>query len=44
MVDFEAVQQAAPAGAGETVGVRGADIVLLPTPTPSGVFRPGAGQ
>ena len=32
VVNFEAVQQAPPAGAGETVGVRGAEIVALPTP------------
>ena len=44
LVNFEAVQQAPPLGAGETVGVRGADIVLLPTPTPRGIFRPGASQ
>ena len=44
VVNFEAVQQAPPAGAGETVGVRGADVVLLPTPTPRGIFRTGAGQ
>jgi outer membrane protein len=45
VVKFEAVQQApaAPDG-GETVAVRGADIVLLPTPTPRGIFRAGAGQ
>ena len=29
----------AAAGAGEPVGVRGADVVLLPTPTPRGLFR-----
>jgi outer membrane protein len=44
IVNFEAVQQAAPSGAADTVGVRGADIILLPTPTPSGIFRAGAGQ
>ena len=43
LVNFEAVQQAPPLTAGDTVGVRGANIVLLPTPSPRGVFRPGAG-
>jgi hypothetical protein len=31
LVSFEAVQQAPPLGAGETVGIQGADIVRLPT-------------
>jgi outer membrane protein TolC len=44
VVTFEAVQQAPPPGSGGTIGVRGADIVLLPTPTPRGLFRAGAGQ
>ncbi len=44
IVHFEAVQQAPAAGAGGTVGVRGADIILLSTPTPNGIFRAGAGQ
>jgi hypothetical protein len=43
LVTFEAVQQAPPLTAGDTVGVRGATVVLLPTPAPRGVFRPGAG-
>ena len=43
LVNFEAVQQAPPLAAGDTVAVQGANIVLLPTPTPRGVFRPGAG-
>ena len=43
LVNFEAVQQAPPLAAGDTLGVRGADIVVFPTPTPRGVFRPGAG-
>ncbi len=42
LVNFEAVQQAAPLSAGDTVGVRGANVVLLPTPAPRGIFRPGA--
>jgi len=45
IVDFEAVQQAPRAGSGGgTISVRGADIVLLPAPTPRGIFRAGAGQ
>jgi len=43
IVDLEAVQSTSPNG-GESVGVRGADIVLLPTPSPRGLFRPNAGQ
>ena len=38
LVTFEAVQQA-PAGA--TLAVRGANIVLVPTASPRGLFRPG---
>ena len=44
LVNFEAVQQAPPLGAGETVGLQGANIVLLPTSAPRGIFRPGAAQ
>jgi outer membrane protein TolC len=43
VVNFEAVQLAPPLTTGDTVGVRGANVVLLPTATPRGVFRPGAG-
>ena len=43
LINFEAVQQAPPVVAGGTVGLNGANIVLLPTPTPRGIFRPGAG-
>jgi outer membrane protein len=43
LVNFEAVQQAPPLTSGDTIGVRGANIVLLPPSTPRGVFRPGAG-
>jgi outer membrane protein len=43
LVNFEAVQQAPPLTAGDTIGVRGASIVLLPPSTPRGAFRPGAG-
>jgi hypothetical protein len=42
LVNFEAVQQAPPLAAGDTVTVRGGNVVLLPTPTPRGIFRPGA--
>jgi outer membrane protein len=43
LVNFEAVQQAPPFTAGDVVGVRGANIVPVPTPAPRGIFRPGAG-
>jgi outer membrane protein len=43
LINFEAVQQAPPLAAGETVGLKGANIVLVPTPSPRGIFRPGAG-
>jgi outer membrane protein TolC len=43
LVYFEAVQQAPPPGAGESVGLRGADVVLLPAPAPRGLFRPASG-
>jgi outer membrane protein len=43
IVNFEAVQQAPPLSAGDTIGVRGAAIVQLPMPDPRGIFRPGAG-
>jgi outer membrane protein TolC len=39
LVTFEAAQQAAPLEAGETVGVQGASVVTVPTPTPRGIFR-----
>jgi outer membrane protein TolC len=42
LVNFEAVQLAPPLTDGDTVGLRGANVVLLPTSTPRGVFRPGA--
>jgi outer membrane protein len=44
VVNFDAVQQAPRLGAGETVGLRGADVILLPAPTPRGIFRAGTGQ
>ena len=43
LVNFEAVQQAPPLTAGDSIGVRGASIVLLPPSAPRGLFRPGAG-
>jgi outer membrane protein TolC len=44
LVNFEAVQHAPPLTAGDNLGLRGANIVLLPTPSPHGIFRPGAGS
>jgi outer membrane protein TolC len=41
LVTFEAVQLAPPAAAGDTVAVRGASVVLLPPPSPRGIFRSG---
>ena len=41
VVNFEAVQLAPPLAAGDTVGVRGASVVLLPASEPRGIFRPG---
>ena len=43
LVNFEAVQQAPPLAAGATIGISGANVMLLPTPAPRGLFRPGAG-
>ena len=43
IVDFETVQSASPEG-GTAVGIRGTDVVLVPTSTPRGLFRAGAGQ
>ena len=42
LVNFEAVQLAPPLSAGNRVVVSGSNIVLLPTPTPRGIFRPGS--
>lgn len=44
LVSFEAIQQAPAPGSTGAVGIRGADIVVFPTPTPQGLFRAGAGQ
>ena len=43
LVNFEAVQQAPPLTAGSALGINGANIVLIPTPSPRGLFRQGAG-
>lgn len=43
LVNFEAVQQAPPLAAGDTVGVRGSNVVLLPPETPRGIYRTGGG-
>jgi outer membrane protein TolC len=43
LVSFEALQLAPPLAAGERIGLNGAEIVLVPTVAPRGVFRPGAG-
>jgi hypothetical protein len=43
LVRFEAVQLAPPLEAGDTVGVRGAQVLPVPTPAPRGVFRAAAG-
>jgi hypothetical protein len=43
LVNFEAVQLAAPIGDSSAFGVSGASVILVPTPAPSGIFRPGAG-
>jgi outer membrane protein TolC len=42
LVHFEAVQQAPPSG-GESLGVQGANVVVLPAPAPRGIFRPSTG-
>lgn len=43
LVNFEAVQLAPPLTSGATLGVNGSHIVLVPIPSPRGVFRQGAG-
>jgi outer membrane protein len=43
IVAFEALQLAPAISSGDSVGVNGSAVVLLPTPEPRGVFRPGAG-
>jgi outer membrane protein TolC len=43
LVNFEAVQQAPAGMIGDTLGVRGAAIVAVPTASPRGLFRQGSG-
>jgi outer membrane protein len=43
LVNFEAVQQAPALGASDSLGLRGASIISLPTDTPRGLFRQGVG-
>jgi outer membrane protein TolC len=43
LVNFEALQLAPSVAAGETFGLAGASIVLLPAAEPRGVFRQSAG-
>jgi outer membrane protein len=42
LINFESIQQAPPLSAGDTIAIRDANIILLPPPTPSGVFRPAS--
>ena len=42
IVNFEALQLAPPLSAGDTVTVRGANVVLVPTSAPRGLFRSGS--
>ena len=44
MVSFEAVQQAPAGSGGATISGRGGVIVLLPTPSPRGLFRTASAQ
>ena len=44
VVNFEAVQQAPSGITGDTLAVRGSSVVLVPTPTPRGLFRQGSGS
>jgi outer membrane protein len=44
LVNFEAVQQAPPLTGGATLGLNRSNVVILPTPNPRGLFRPGAGS
>ncbi len=43
LVSFEALQLAPPLAAGGSIGLSGAEVVLLPASAPGGIFRPGAG-
>jgi outer membrane protein len=42
LVNFDAVQQAPPPGTSSTA--QGTEVILLPTPSPHGIFRAGASQ
>ena len=42
IVSFEAIQQAPPLAAGDTVDAKPAVVVEVPTPAPRGIFRPAA--
>jgi outer membrane protein len=44
IVNFEAVQLAAPAAEGDRQGIAGTNVVALPAPAPRGIFRPGSGS
>jgi outer membrane protein len=43
LVSFEALQRAPALATGDTFAARGADVVLLPTPAPRGLFRQSSG-
>ena len=43
LVSFEALQLAPPLAAGDRIGLNGSEIVLVPTGTPSGIFRSNSG-
>lgn len=43
LVNFAAVQEAPPLTAGTTLGISGANVILVPTPAPRGLFRSGVG-
>jgi outer membrane protein len=42
LVNFDAVQQAPPLTAGASLALAGSNIVLVPTPSPRGLFRQGS--
>ena len=42
-VSFEALQLAPAISAGDTVTINGSAVVPVPTASPRGLFRPGAG-
>jgi outer membrane protein len=43
LVSFEALQLAPAIGAGDAIAVTGSSVVVMPTRSPGGIFRPGAG-